>query len=94
MVYLTLAQKVEVMGLVNEVGLVLFEFYLSKIGVDQYQYTDEKTARSLNWTVRKVANTRRDLIKHDLYKEERDRISTIYTIGQMFMTEQSSENGN
>jgi hypothetical protein len=70
MVYLTLAQKREVVRLVNEAGLYLLDFYLSKSGVPRYEYTDEKTALAVGWTVKKVSDYRRKLINVDLFRQE------------------------
>lgn len=70
MVYLTLAQKKEVMKLVNDAGLILLEFYLAKANVPQYEYRDDKTALALGWTVRKVQDTRRKLESKDLFSQE------------------------
>lgn len=70
MVYLTLAQKREVVNLVNEAGLYLLDFYLSKSGVPQYEFTDEKTAKAVGWTVKKTADYRRKLEHADLFRQE------------------------
>jgi hypothetical protein len=70
MTYLTLAQKKEVVALINEAGLYLLDFYISKVGVPQYEYTDEKTAKAIGWTVKKVADYRRKLEKVDLFRQD------------------------
>ena len=70
MVYLTLAQKREVVELVNEAGLYLLDFYLSKSGVPQYEYTDDKTAKAIGWTTKKTADYRRKLEHNDLFRQE------------------------
>lgn len=89
MVYLTLKQKKEVMKLVGDSGLVLLEFYLSKLNVPQYEYKDEKTAIALGWTVRKVLEYRLRLVKADLFKQESygsgSRKAVITTVGERFM---------
>lgn len=89
MMYLTLRQKREVMRLVGEIGLVLLEFYLSKVNVPQYEYVDEKTAIALGWTLSKVQRHRIALTKADLFKQETygsgERKAVITTVGERFM---------
>jgi hypothetical protein len=69
MTYLTLAQKREVVKLINEMALYLLDFYLSKSGVPQYEYTDERTANAIGWSVKKVGEYRRKLEVHDLFRQ-------------------------
>lgn len=89
MVYLTLRQKREVMKLAGDSGLILMEFYLSKANVPGYEYTDEKTAVALGWTVRKVLDYRLKLDKADLFKQDSygsgSRKAVITTVGERFM---------
>ena len=88
MVYLTIAQKREVVRLVNEAGLYLLEFYLSKANVPQYEYTDEKTSKALGWSITKTADYRRRLEKVDLYKQDiygtGEKKAIITTIAERF----------
>jgi hypothetical protein len=70
MTYLTLAQKREVVKLINEMALYLLDFYLSKAGVPQYEYTDEKTANAIGWSLKKVSEYRRKLEANDLFRQE------------------------
>ena len=70
MVYLTQAQKKEVVKLTNEAGLYLLDYYLSKTGIPQFEYTDEKAALALGWTKRKVEEYRRKLEAVDLFSQE------------------------
>jgi len=65
----------------NESALVLFEFYLSKSGTPDYEYADERTAKAIEWTVRKVQDNRQMLQRANLYRTEKDKISTVTTIG-------------
>ena len=82
--YLTLEQKRQVMELTNEIGLVLLEFYLSKAGTPDYEYTDAKTAKALNWTIKKVGDNRRALQHANLYKTESDSLTVVVTLCQRF----------
>ena len=68
--YLTLDDKKYVIKVTNYECLFQLEFYMSKSGVKGYEYSDEKTAKSLDMTVRKVADNRRKLEKAGLYRTE------------------------
>jgi hypothetical protein len=70
MAYLTLAQKREVVNLINEAGLYLLDFYISKGSVPQYEYTDARTALAIGWNLKKVADYRRKLESVDLFRQE------------------------
>lgn len=89
MVYLTLEQKRIVVHLVNEAGLYLFDFYLSKANVPSYEYTDAKTAKAVGWTERKVAEYRRKLEAVDLFKQETygtgENKAIITIVGNLFI---------
>ena len=81
--YLTLAQKKEVVKDINEVGLFLLEFYLAKTGHEGYDYTDDRVAQALDWTVRKVSKYRVLLEKYEYFSKKRytDRAGNAsYTI--------------
>jgi len=82
MVYLTQKEKNYVVRKTNEVGLCLFEFYLSKSGTPDYEFADDKTATAIEWSIRKVRDNRQALQKANLYRTEKDKIATITTIGQ------------
>lgn len=42
----------------------LFRYYLSKGGTPDFHYTDQKAATATGWSLRKVQEVRRKLIKH------------------------------
>ena len=70
MAYLTWKQKKEVMTDINEVALVLLEFYISKLGTSDYSYADDVVAKALEWTERKVGENRRKLTKYKYFRQE------------------------
>ncbi|NOQ31818.1 MAG: hypothetical protein GQ570_11910 [Helicobacteraceae bacterium] len=90
MIYLTMEQKREVMSQCKETGLVLLEYYLSKAGTPNFEYTDEKSAIALGWDISKVSRVRRILEKEDLYKRElfsskSGNGSTVFTIAERYI---------
>ncbi len=67
--YMTWKQKLEVIEDINEVALVLLEFYYSKTGYEKYEYSDEQVAHALNWTVRKTRDYRLRLEKAGYFSQ-------------------------
>lgn len=57
-VYLTWIQKKEIMAECGDAAVILFEFFLSKAGIRDYQYTDSKAGKVLGWKNSKVKNVR------------------------------------
>ena len=57
-VYLTLKDKKALMEECGIPAMVLFEFYLSKSSLPNYEYSDGTTAKALGWTIHTVKNHR------------------------------------
>jgi len=68
-------QKKEVIKDTNEIGLVLLDFYYSKIGAD-YDYKDDRVAKALDWKVTKVRDNRLKLEKAGYFKQVITKNST------------------
>jgi len=85
MAYLTLQQKKDVVKDTNEVALYLLDYYYSKANTPNYDYLDERVAKALDWTTRKVGENRRKLEKAGYYKKvvvrDRSNSSTLVTLG-------------
>jgi hypothetical protein len=61
--YLRLEDKKELMAECGDAATILFEYYLSKAGMEEYEYTDSKVSNALGWSLRKVQETRKKLTK-------------------------------
>jgi len=83
--YMNWGQKKEVIKDINEVALVLLEFYYSKAGMTDYEYSDKQVARALDWSVSKVRDYRLKLEKANYFKKtvvrSRTDTSTIVLLG-------------
>ena len=83
---LSLKDKKFVVSLINEVGLYLLEFYMSKSSVPQYEYSDAKTAQALGWTLGKTKDNRLKLEKVNLFKQDTygtgEKKAVVTTIGK------------
>ena len=73
--YLTLDNKRELMSECGDAATILFEFYLSKAGIEEYEYADDKAARALGWSIRKVQETRKKLTRAGYFKQRTGRYS-------------------
>jgi len=84
--YLSLSDKKFVVSTLNEVGLYLLEFYMSKAGTPQYEYSDAKTAQALGWTIGKTKDNRLKLEKANLFKQDTygtgEKKAVVTTIGK------------
>lgn len=67
--YLTQKQINELIKDANEIAYVLFVFYLGKSATPDYDFKDERVAKALQWSVRKVAENRRLLQKRGWFKK-------------------------
>ena len=76
---MTWTQKKEVVADINEIALMLLEFYYSKAGFD-YEFEDAQVAKALDWTVKKVSDNRRRLEKAGYFKKEITRNSKSSTL--------------
>lgn len=78
--YLTWAEKKNIIKELNSTALYLLEFYLSKIVWSSYIIDDKKTAAATGLSLRSVKDTRRQLIRHNLYYQCKttNRDTTIY----------------
>jgi len=47
----------------GEAGCLLYQYYLSKAGIDNFQYTDEKSAKYFGWKESKAKKVRQKLDK-------------------------------
>ena len=67
--YLTMQEKREIIKEISVTALVLLEFYLSVVTRKSYIITDTKTAEATGLSLRTVQDTRRLLVKHNLFHE-------------------------
>jgi len=81
-VYLTWIQKKEIMAECGDAAVILFEFFLSKAGIRDYQYTDGKAGKVLGWKDSKVKKVRLKLRSAGYFYEE----SASYTHGRKVTT--------
>ena len=87
MTYLSWEEKRYILDCVGEAGLVLFEWMMSKAGIPEYEFTDDKSAAATGWSKRKCQETRLKLEKANLFSKEsyvgsNNKKMNIYTIGQ------------
>lgn len=73
--YLTTADKKQLMQECGDASLILFEYYLSKAGIEEYDFADDKVAKSLGWGIRKVQETRKRLIKAGYFAQQHGKYS-------------------
>lgn len=73
--YLTLSDKRKLMEECNDASVILFEYYLSKAGIEEFMYTDEKAAMALGWSKRKVEETRKKLTKAGYFFQRKGKYS-------------------
>ena len=90
--YAPLNIKKQCMKECGDSALILYEFYLSKAGVKDYQFTDERVAYALDWDISKVKRHRIRLIKAKWYKSAtatypNGKKVTTYYIGKKAVTE-------
>jgi len=70
--YLRLQDKVEIMeNCKSDSAVILFEYYLSKAGIEEFEFTDDKAAHALKWSVRKVQEVRKRLIKAGYFLQKK-----------------------
>jgi len=69
-IYLTWKEKVKLMKECGDAAVILLEFYMSKAGLPGYVYSDEKSAKSLDWTIHKVKKVRLKLQRANYYNLE------------------------
>jgi len=70
--YLRLKDKVEIMNRCNsDSAVILFEYYLSKAGIEDFEFTDKKAAHALEWSIRKVQEVRKKLIKAGYFLQKK-----------------------
>ena len=65
MYYLTIKEKKDVMVECGDASLIMYEFYISKGGAQDYQFSDNKTANTLGWDISKAKRIRLKLEKAD-----------------------------
>lgn len=74
--YLLLEDKKNLMAECGDAATILFEYYLSRAGMEEYEYTDAKSAAALGWSVRKVEETRKKLTKAGYFFQQYGRYNT------------------
>jgi len=96
-VYLTLKQKLKVIRETNESALFLLEFYMSKSGIQEYSYSDDIVAKTIEWTPRKVKDNRLKLEQAGLFRRETygsgEKKAIITFIGESLVEEEEVTNG-
>lgn len=80
--YLTLKDTKSLIKECGDAAVILMTYYYSKAGVPNFEYTDEKSAMALGWTVRKAQSIRLQLTKAHWYYE----VSGKYTDGRSIKT--------
>jgi hypothetical protein len=68
-VYLKNTDKKALIKECGDAACLLFEYYLSKSGIKDFEYTDAKSAYALGWTERKVRSVRGKLTKAKYYAQ-------------------------
>ena len=72
--YLRLEEKKHLMKECGDAATILFEYYLSKAGMENYEYTDSKCAIALGWSTRKVQETRLKLTKAKYFLQRKGKL--------------------
>jgi len=65
--YLRQKDKADIMEKCGDAALILYEFYLSKGGLDTYAFLDKDAARAMRWNIYKVAKNRRKLVEQNYF---------------------------
>jgi len=82
--YLSSEQKKEIITECGDAACLLFEYYLSKAGIPDFEFTDAKASNSLGWKQSKVKDVRLKLTKANYYHKASARytdnryLSTTY----------------
>jgi hypothetical protein len=74
MYYLTLQDKLEVVSEINHTALFLYEFWISKLSVDNYDFSDEKASKALNMPVGSIRNNRLLLTKFHYFIQHSGKV--------------------
>ena len=82
MTYLTQQEKRSIYLDCGERALVLYEFYVSKQNVPEYDFSDSKASEATGLSLRKVQDTRRVLEKAGYFKLVKDHNTQIVYIGK------------
>ncbi len=70
--YLRLQDKVEIMQDCNsDAAVILFEYYLSKAGIEEFEFSDYKASHALKWSERKVQEVRKKLTKAGYFLQKK-----------------------
>lgn len=73
--YLRLKDKKELMAKCGDAALILYEFYMSKAGVEGYGFYDIAAAEALGWNVHKVKTNRLKLTKSQFFKQCKGKLN-------------------
>jgi len=80
--YLKLTEKKELIQECGDAALILYEYWLLKAGIPDFQFTDYKSAKALGWSQSKATQIRLKLTKADYFHEA----SARYTDGRHVTT--------
>lgn len=83
MAYLTSEQKREVIQECGDSALILYEYFVSKGNIDNFEFTDVKSSRSLGWAVAKTQRIRLVLEKHNYFRKVKDGNVFLIYIGKV-----------
>jgi len=72
--FLRLEDKKDLMKECGDAAMILFEYYLSKAGLENYEYTDQKCGLALGWSTRKVQETRLKLSRAGYFLQRKGKL--------------------
>ena len=72
--YLSEAERKGVIALLGDSPLILLEYYVRKAGTPNFEYTDQKAADTLGYSMRKVLDLRLKLTKAGYFKQVKTKL--------------------
>ena len=96
MIYLSIKEKKEVILECGDSALIMYDFYISKGGARDYQFSDGKTATALGWDERKAQRIRLKLEKSKYIKtipfRNGKKLHIVTYLGKENVTASTKEN--
>lgn len=83
--YVSTAERKELIQEINGDAYILYEYYVSKAGIDNFEYSDKRSARTLGWKERKAKDIRLRLTKKHWYHQATGKLSNGQKIKITFL---------
>jgi hypothetical protein len=85
--YVTAAQRKNILSTMDDVCFIVFSYYMEKANIDGFDFNDQRVAKALGYSERKVQRARLKLMKHkwflqSTYKNYKNRKVIMTYLGQ------------